>query len=174
MRKKAIIVSIKGFKLSKNEKRLFSKEKPWGLILFKRNIKSLNQIKKLIINIKKLTKHIKDQRTSGKTGCILIVSEGAYNAEGGDGLIRELNKITNFDLRITKLGHIQRGGNPSAVDRVLASRLGASAVDKLLSGSSEYVVSQPKDKIELIHFDKLVAKRQSDMKDYYELIFNLA
>ena len=56
MRKKAIIVSIKGFELSKNEKKLFSKEKPWGLILFKRNIKSLNQIKKLIINIKKLTK----------------------------------------------------------------------------------------------------------------------
>ena len=125
-------------------------------------------------NIKKLTKHIKEQRVSGKTGCILIVSEGAYNAEGGDGLIRELNKITNFDLRITKLGHIQRGGNPSALDRVLASRLGASAVDKLLSGSSEYVVSQPKDKIELIHFDKLVEKNLSDMKDYYELIFNLA
>jgi hypothetical protein len=52
--------------------------------------------------------------------------------------------------------------------------LGASAVDKLLSGSSEYVVSQPKDKIELIHFDKLVEKNLSDMKDYYELIFNLA
>ena len=56
MKKKAIIVSIKGSELSKNEKKLFSKEKPWGLILFKRNIKSLNQIKKLIINIKKLTK----------------------------------------------------------------------------------------------------------------------
>jgi hypothetical protein len=36
------------------------------------------------------------------------------------------------------------------------------------------VVAQPKDKIELIHFDKLVAKYQSDMKDYYELIFKLA
>ena len=125
-------------------------------------------------NIKILTKHIKKQRTSGKTGCILIVSEGAYNAEGGDGLIKELNKISNFDLRITKLGHIQRGGNPSAVDRVLASRLGASAVDKLLQGSNKFVVAQPKDKIELIHFDKLVAKHQSDMKDYYELIFKLA
>ena len=55
MKKKAIIVSIKGFKLSKKEK-LFSKEKPWGLILFKRNIKSLNQIKKLIKKYKKITK----------------------------------------------------------------------------------------------------------------------
>ena len=56
MKKKAIIISIKGFKLSKKEKLLLLNEKPWGLILFKRNIKSLNQIKFLIINIKKLTK----------------------------------------------------------------------------------------------------------------------
>ena len=55
MKKKSIIISIKGFKLSKREKILLSKEKPWGLILFKRNIKSINQIKKLIINIKFLT-----------------------------------------------------------------------------------------------------------------------
>ena len=47
MKKKAIIISIKGTKLSKKEKLLLSKEKPWGLILFKRNIKSFNQIKKL-------------------------------------------------------------------------------------------------------------------------------
>ena len=56
MSKKAIIISIKGSKLSQKEKTLLSKEKPWGLILFKRNIESSNQIKKLIIEIKKLSK----------------------------------------------------------------------------------------------------------------------
>ena len=56
MNKKAIIISIKGSKLSQKEKTLLSKEKPWGLILFKRNIKSSNQINKLIVEIKKLTK----------------------------------------------------------------------------------------------------------------------
>ena len=56
MKKKAIIISIKGAKLSIREKSLLSKENPWGLILFKRNIKSFKQIKKLIIDIKKLTK----------------------------------------------------------------------------------------------------------------------
>ncbi len=55
MKKKAIIISIKGLKLSSKEKLLLSKEKPWGLILFKRNIISLNQIKKLIKDIKKTT-----------------------------------------------------------------------------------------------------------------------
>ena len=56
MKKKAIIISIKGFRLSPKERILLSKEKPWGLILFKRNIKSFDQIKKLIISIKKYTK----------------------------------------------------------------------------------------------------------------------
>ncbi len=53
MKKKAIIISIRGLKLSIKEKILLSKEKPWGLILFKRNIKNINQIKKLINEIKK-------------------------------------------------------------------------------------------------------------------------
>ena len=56
MRKKAIIISVKGTTLTKKEKLLLSKEKPWGLILFKRNIKSIQQIKKLIRDIKKILK----------------------------------------------------------------------------------------------------------------------
>ena len=56
MKKKAIIISIKGTTLTKKEKLLLSKENPWGLILFKRNIKSILQIKNLIKNIKKITK----------------------------------------------------------------------------------------------------------------------
>ena len=57
MRRKALIVSIKGITLSKREINLFSKEKPWGVILFKRNLKSVNQIVKLTKKIKILTKN---------------------------------------------------------------------------------------------------------------------
>ena len=56
MKKKAIIISIKGLKLTSKEKLLLAKEKPWGLILFRRNIKSYDQIKNLIKNIRKITK----------------------------------------------------------------------------------------------------------------------
>ena len=56
MKKKAIIISIKGINLTKQEKLLLSKEKPWGLILFRRNINSLIQIKNLIKNIRKYTR----------------------------------------------------------------------------------------------------------------------
>ncbi len=69
MKKKAIIISIKGYKVSPKEQNLFLKNKPWGLILFKRNIKSINQLKQLTKNIRKLTKD--------KKFPILIDEEGA-------------------------------------------------------------------------------------------------
>jgi len=59
MKLKALIISIKGTKLSKSEKIILSKKKPWGIILFKRNLKSNNQIKKLTSEIKRLTKNNK-------------------------------------------------------------------------------------------------------------------
>ena len=68
MKKKAIIISIKGTKLSKKEKLLLSKEKPWGLILFQRNIQSINQIQRLT---KKIREYSKDSKFP-----ILIDEEG--------------------------------------------------------------------------------------------------
>ena len=59
MKFKALIISLRGTKLSKMEKVILSKEKPWGVILFKRNLKSLNQIKNLTSQIRKLTKNKK-------------------------------------------------------------------------------------------------------------------
>ena len=61
MKKKANIISIKGPNLISKEISLLSKNKPWGLILFRRNIKSFNQIKELIIDIRKYTKDKKFQ-----------------------------------------------------------------------------------------------------------------
>ncbi len=69
MKRKALIVSLKGTNLSKLEKKLLSKEKPWGVILFKRNLKSTEQIKKLTYKIRSLTKD--------KSFPIIIDEEGA-------------------------------------------------------------------------------------------------
>jgi beta-N-acetylhexosaminidase len=86
MKKKAIIISIKGKKLTIKESLLISKEKPWGLILFKRNIKSLNQIKLLIKNIKELSKD--------KNFPILIDEEG--------GTVSRLSNLmdNNFSMNL--------------------------------------------------------------------------
>ena len=82
MKKKAIIISINGYKLSNKEKMLLSKEKPWGIILFKRNIKSFNQIRKLIVDIKKITRD--------KKFPILIDEEGLK--------VSRLSNILNHNL----------------------------------------------------------------------------
>ena len=92
MKKKAIIISIKGFKLSKREKLLLSKEKPWGIILFKRNIKSFYQIKELIIDIKKKTKD--------KKFPIIIDEEGLS--------VSRLKNIFNHNIEANYFGNLYK------------------------------------------------------------------
>ena len=92
MRKKAIIISIKGTTLTKKEKLLLSKEKPWGLIIFKRNIKSILQIKNLIKDIKKFTKNTKFP--------ILIDEEGST--------VTRLKDIINHNFDAKYFGKIYR------------------------------------------------------------------
>jgi 6-phosphofructokinase 1 len=68
----------------------------------------------------------------GKPHAIVVVAEGAkYNAEGLVNYFREHRERLGFDLRATKLGHIQRGGAPGVFDRLLATRLGAAATGTL-------------------------------------------
>ena len=95
MKNKAIIISIKSYKLSKNEEKLFAFEKPWGLILFKRNIKSIVQIKKLILKIKKITNNVKFP--------IMIDEEGST--------VSRLNKIITHDINQKLFGDLYKS-NP--------------------------------------------------------------
>ncbi len=99
MKKKAIIISIKGYYLSKQEKSLLSKEKPWGIILFKRNIKSINQIKSLIKNIKKYSKD--------KKFPILIDEEGST--------VSRLSNIFNHNVNANFFGSLYKKDKKIAV-----------------------------------------------------------
>ena len=90
MKKKAIIISIKGSKLSNKEKLLLSKENPWGLILFKRNIQSLSQIKYLIKNIRNVNKD--------KNLPILIDEEGTS--------VSRLGNLINHDISANYFGKL--------------------------------------------------------------------
>ena len=79
---------------------------------------------------------VRDAYVRGKTHCIIGVAEGArYNAGAIAAYLRE-NEETGFSVRVTILGHIQRGGAPTAFDRLLATRLGAAAVQALHEGQS--------------------------------------
>ncbi|MAI75612.1 MAG: ATP-dependent 6-phosphofructokinase [Rickettsiales bacterium] len=107
------------------------------------------------INIAKLAQKIKYQLNEGKKGCIIILAEGGFS-KGGTSLANALKEEGNLDLRITTLGHMQRGGNPSAVDRVLATELGVNAVLSLKDGFSSVIIAKPVDTIEKVDFDKVV------------------
>ncbi|MDD2271585.1 MAG: ATP-dependent 6-phosphofructokinase [Desulfuromonadaceae bacterium] len=77
----------------------------------------------------------------GKSHAIVVVAEGArYNAEGMADYFKQNGERLGFDLRVTKLGHVQRGGAPGSFDRLLGSRLGAAATDQLACGGHGVLV----------------------------------
>ncbi len=109
MKCKAIIISIKGQKLTKMERILLSKEKPWGIILFKRNLKSTKQIKNLISNIKILTKN--------KNFPIIIDEEG-YN-------VSRLKNIINHNMSSNFFGNLYK------IDKTLCINIFRSYINSL-------------------------------------------
>jgi len=80
----------------------------------------------------------------GKRHSIIIVAQGVTS---GIEFAKDLENRTNMDVRVSVLGHIQRGGSPTVMDRVLASRLGARAVELLIEGKSARAVGIMNNKI---------------------------
>ena len=78
---------------------------------------------------------IQEAYQRGKSHAIVVVAEGAtHNADALARHFTEHAERLNFELRVTKLGHVQRGGSPSAFDRLSATLLGATAVERLCAG----------------------------------------
>jgi 6-phosphofructokinase 1 len=80
---------------------------------------------------------LREMRARGKSSSIVVVAEGAAK---GSEVCDMIAKHTKFDARAVVLGHMQRGGTPTAFDRVLALRLGSSASNRLISGFSGEMV----------------------------------
>lgn len=102
----------------------------------------------------------------GKKHSIIVVAEGVCS---GVEFAKQLKEATNFDTRVSVLGHIQRGGSPTAFDRVLASRLGAKAVELLIEGKGGRAVGIERNR--LVDYDIIEAlgrKHEVDM-DLYKL-----
>ena len=114
----------------------------------------------LIPEIKDQAKILKQTLETGfkrrKSSSIIIVAEG--DDEGGSFKIAEKVKedFKNYSTRVTVLGHIQRGGSPSAQDRVVASRLGHAAVEALLDNQKSVMVGLQNDEVVLVPFRKAV------------------
>ena len=91
--------------------------------------------------IERLLESLQRSRESGKTSSIIVVSEGVKSGKNIFELAEFIEKnLTDYDIRVSVLGHIQRGGSPSCSDRVLASKLGVGAVDAILAGERTVMV----------------------------------
>ena len=99
---------------------------------------------------------------------LVVVSEGdEIGAELVSSKIKEVN--ANVDLRITRLGHVQRGGNPSALDRMLGIRLGVAAVDALLQGRKNIMAGVLNNQLHFTPFEEVVKEHQVN-KELHQLL----
>lgn len=113
-----------------------------------------------------VVERLKRGHERGKKHSIIILAEGV-----GDGFDfgQKVQEATNYETRVTVLGHIQRGGSPSAYDRVLASRLGAKAVDCLLAGEKGKMVGIRQNELFSEDISTILAKKREINLDMYEL-----
>ncbi len=116
---------------------------------------------------------IRSSEAKGKGSSIIVVAEGAYPG-GADTLMKAAKEVYPFEGRVTVLGHIQRGGSPTAHDRILASRLGAAAAETLVGGSSGVMLGEVEGEIALTPLVDAVEKHKEIDKDVYRLAEILA
>ena len=108
-----------------------------------------------------LAAELHDAYQRGKTHALVVVAEGAhYNATVLAEYYKEHRERVGFDLRVTALGHVQRGGTPSASDRLLATRLGAAATEYLAQGMSGVLAGLIKGEVTATPLAEVVAKKK--------------
>jgi len=118
-------------------------------------------------DIDTMCEEIKTGSSQGKESWIIIVAEG--KAKGHD-IANIITDKTNLETRVVVLGHIQRGGHPTSVDRVMAARLGNYAVNVLRDGLSDHCVSLKDGRLVTIPLDVAVQPKKIDIDTYYKLI----
>lgn len=90
--------------------------------------------------IEDLIQNLKEGHMNKKSSSIVIVAEGDKNGGVYDVAKAVQKEVKNYDIKVTILGHLQRGGSPSSFDRILGSRLGFAAVNALIAGESQKMV----------------------------------
>ncbi|MEM1502381.1 6-phosphofructokinase [Domibacillus sp. 8LH] len=117
-------------------------------------------------DMNKIAAKLKRSQERGKKHSIIVVAEGVMTGSKFGAIIEEL---TGFDTRVSVLGHMQRGGSPSAADRVLASRLGAHAVELLLEGKGGRAVGIEQNQIVDYDIIEALSKPHKVDQRMYEL-----
>jgi 6-phosphofructokinase 1 len=145
-------------------------------------------------DIERIEKFLVHRHRAHASFSIIVVAEGAVPAQGtamsyetevgqfgeivagaiGERLKAEVAQRTGFDTRVTVLGHVQRGGSPTASDRILASRFGVAAIDALSEGRSDVMTALRGDRIELVDIADIAGKVQYVPEDLLRVARELA
>lgn len=111
----------------------------------------------------------------GKSHALVVVAEGSsYNAEKLHAYFLEHRDRLQFELRVTKLGHVQRGGAPTAFDRILATRLGAGAVDHLVEGKRGVLIGMQGAEVTATSLEQIVGRQKPINAELFHLARSLA
>lgn len=113
-----------------------------------------------------LCRTILEGKSNGKMHNLILLAEGVG---GAFDLAKEVEEVTGIETRATILGHTQRGGSPSSFDRVLASRMGAKAVEVLLEGKTSRVIGIRENKIVDDDIDEALAIEREIDEELYNL-----
>jgi 6-phosphofructokinase 1 len=109
------------------------------------------------LGLDRLVESLNRSRKSGKTSSIVIVAEGDKIGKNIFELKDYVDEnMEGYDVRVSVLGHMQRGGSPSCFDRVLASRMGVKAVESILEGKTNFMVGLLNGKMELTPLDNAI------------------
>jgi len=128
-------------------------------------------IPEISYNLQEINLKVKEGYQRGKTHCIVVIAEGVGKT---DEVSKYLEDKIGYETRITILGYLQRGGSPSAFDRLLASRLGAAAVELLIKGETGKMVGLIGNKIEATDLEIVLSQQKTINRDIYDLSLVLA
>ena len=109
------------------------------------------------LGLDRLLESLEKSKHTGKSSSIVVVAEGDKTGKNVFELRDYVEEnLEGYDVRVSVLGHMQRGGSPSCFDRVLASRMGVKAVESLMEGKNNVMVGTINNKLELYPIDKAV------------------
>ncbi|MGI6643197.1 MAG: 6-phosphofructokinase [Bacillota bacterium] len=128
-------------------------------------------IPELPVKIDEVCQKLRRGLDRGKVHSIIVVAEGARS---GFVVAKEIEAYLGIELRVTVLGHVQRGGSPSAFDRLIASRLGAKAVDLLAEGKNGLMVGIVGSKAVPLDMEQVLATKKEMDLELYNLADDLA
>lgn len=120
-------------------------------------------------DLNKIAQRIMEGRLKGKTSYIIIVAEGDEEGDAFE-ISHKLHKITGLEYKVCVLGHIQRGGAPTATDRILGTKLGIWAVEYLINGESGKMIGEVGGKPLLTPFEDTWKKKKSIDEMYMDWV----